>query len=97
MYQIEWTQYSKEDYENLDGSQKVFVDKALNRIKLKGMDAGQPLHGALATCKKLKNKKMGLRIVFREVCGKVEVIQIVAIGKRDSKTVYKLAENRIWE
>ncbi|MGE6416041.1 hypothetical protein ACQKDD_17910 [Planococcus kocurii] len=45
MYQLEWTQYSKEDYEQLDGNQKIFVHKALNRIKLRGMEAGQSLHG----------------------------------------------------
>lgn len=95
MHQIEWTEYSKKDYDNLDGSQKVFVDKALNRIKLYGMDAGQPLHGALSQCNKLKNRKMGLRIIFREVQGKFEVIQIVVIGKRDKNAVYKIAENRL--
>lgn len=97
MYQIEWTEYSKNDYTKLDGSQKIFVDKALNRIKLRGMSAGQPLHGSLALCNKLKNKKMGLRVIFREVQGKVEVVQIVVIGKRDNETVYKVAENRLNE
>lgn len=95
MYQIEWTEYSRDDYNKLDGSQKIFVDKALNRIKVRGMDAGQPLHGALTNCNKLKNKKMGLRVIFREAQGKVEVIQIVVIGKRDKETVYKIAENQI--
>lgn len=95
MHQIEWTEYSRDDYDKLDGSQKVFVDKAINRIKLRGMDAGQPLHGALAQCNKLKNKKMGLRVIFREAQGKFEVIQVVVIGKRDKETVYKIAENRI--
>ena len=38
MHQIEWTEYSRDDYDKLDGSQKVFVDKALNRIKLRGID-----------------------------------------------------------
>ena len=59
------------------------------------MQAGQALHGSLSECRKLKNKKMGLRIVFREANGKIEVIQIVAIGKRDKKEVYTIAENRI--
>jgi len=48
LHQIEWTQYSKEDYDNLDGSQKIFVDKALNRIISLGMAAGQPLSGNLS-------------------------------------------------
>lgn len=95
MYQIEWTEYSRDDYDKLDGSQKIFVDKALNRIKMYGMDAGQPLHGALTKCNKLKNKKMGLRVIFRESQGKIEVIQVVVIGKRDKKAVYKTAESRI--
>ncbi|WP_281862891.1 type II toxin-antitoxin system RelE family toxin [Planomicrobium okeanokoites] len=95
MYQLEWTQYSKEDYEQLDGSQKIFVNKALDRIKLRGMEAGQSLHGNLAQCNKLKNKKMGLRIIFREAERTIQVIQIVAIGKRDREKIYKMAEERL--
>ncbi|TWT07959.1 addiction module toxin RelE [Planococcus sp. CPCC 101016] len=95
MYQLEWTQYSKEDYDQLDGSQKIFVNKALNRIQLRGMEAGQSLHGNLAQCNKLKNKKMGLRIIFRKVEGTIQVIQIVAIGKRDKEKIYQMAEDLI--
>ncbi|WP_142829744.1 type II toxin-antitoxin system RelE family toxin [Planococcus soli] len=95
MYQLEWTQYSKEDYEQLDGSQKIFVNKALDRIKLRGMEAGQSLHGNLAQCNKLRNKKMGIRIIFREAEGTIQVIQIVAIGKRDKEKNYKMAEERL--
>ena len=40
---------------------------------------------------------MGLRVIFREIKGKVEVIQVVVIGKRDNETVYKIAENRLNE
>ena len=95
MHKIEWTALSKQDYDPLGGSQKIFVEKAIARIKESGMQAGQALHGSLSGCRKLKNKKMGLRIVFREANGKIEVIQIVAIGKRDKKEVYTTAENRM--
>ncbi|WP_313467504.1 addiction module toxin RelE [Carnobacterium sp.] len=95
MYQIEWREYLKGDYNKLDDSQKIFVDKALNRIKVRGMDGGQPLHGALTKYNKLKNKKIELRVNLREVQGKVKVIQIVVIGKRDKETVCKIAENQI--
>ena len=95
MHEIERAEFSKEDYNSLDGSQKIFVDRAITWIKTHGMQAGQPLQGSLSQCRKLKNKKMGLRIVFREIDGKVEVIQIVAIGKRDKKEVYKAAEDRM--
>ena len=43
----------------------------------------------------LKNNTFCSRVIFREVHGKVEVIQIVVIGKRDKKTVYKSAEDRL--
>ena len=95
MYQIQWTEYSKDDYEKLDGSQKVFVDKALDRIKLRGMKAGHPLRGNLAGCNRLKNNRMGLRVIFREIEGKVEVIQIVVIGKRGNNEVYNIASTRL--
>jgi hypothetical protein len=26
LYEIEWTEFSKEDHDSLDGSQKIFVD-----------------------------------------------------------------------
>lgn len=55
-----------EDYKQLDGSQKIFVNKALDRIRLRGMEAEQSLHGNSAQYNKLKNKKMGLRIIFKE-------------------------------
>jgi mRNA interferase RelE/StbE len=94
-YKIEWTEYSRNDYAGLDGSRLVFVDKALVRIAADGMNAGQPLHGELIGCNKLKNKKMGLRIVFRQSESGVEIVQIVAIGARKNSYVYKLATERI--
>lgn len=95
MYRIQWTEYSKKDYEELDGSQKVFVDKAIERIRLRGMNAGQPLRRDLVGCNRLKNNKMGLRVIFREIDDKMEVIQIVVIGKRDDSEVYNIASIRL--
>ena len=97
LYKIQWTKNSKKDYEDLDGSQRIFVDKALNRIRKNGMEAGHPLRGDLKQCNKLKHKKMGLRIIFREVKGRLQVIQIVVIGKRDNDGVYKTAKKRLDE
>ncbi|MFX4304203.1 addiction module toxin RelE [Exiguobacterium sp. A1_3_1] len=95
MYQLEWTQYSKEDYYKLDGRQKIFVDKVLNRIISLGMAAGQPLSGNLLYCNNFKNRKTRLRVVFREIDGKLQIIQIVAMGKRDKNEMYKTAEQRL--
>lgn len=94
-YQLEYFRKAKEEYGNLEGNQLVFVNKGLDMIKVLGMKAGQPLHGPLAGCHKLKNKKMGLRIVFRQKSHHIEIIQIIAIGKRRRAEVYKQAAERI--
>lgn len=85
------------DLPKLDGSQLVFVKKGLRRIKEFGMNCGQPLHGKLTGYRKLKNRKMGLRIIFgrnSETSG-INIIDIVAIGKREKLEIYKIAQERI--
>lgn len=85
MYEIEWTEYSRRDYESLDGSQKILVDKSLNRIKQRGMGAGKPCRNELAGCNRLKHRKADLRVIFRQRHQTIEIIQIVAIGRKDPK------------
>lgn len=87
-YKLEYFEVAMKEYQNLDGSQRVFVDKGLKRIAVLGMHAGTPLHGALEGCNKLKNKKMGLRIVFKQKNNQIRIIQIVAIGQRRRNKVY---------
>jgi len=86
---------AKKDFKKLDGTQKIFVLKAFNRIIQKGMSAGQALHGELHNCRKLKNKKMGLRIVFTQEDNQINIVEIVAIGYREDMKVYKNAEKRL--
>ena len=83
----------KDDYVQLDGSQKIFVDKAPDRIKMRGMESRQPLHSNLVKCNKLKTKKMGLRIIFREVEDTIHLIQIAALGKRDKEKFISWLKN----
>lgn len=95
MYSIEFLEEAKEDYKGLDGSQRKLVDKSLKRIKERGMEAGEALHGDLAGCRKLKHKKAGLRVIFRQSAKGLEVVQIIAIGKRSDSEVYNTANTRI--
>jgi mRNA interferase RelE/StbE len=93
-FELEWTEYSRKDYKALDGSQLVFVDKGLDRIRKLGMAAGLPLAGDLAGCRKLKHQKLGLRIIFQQSKRGITVIQIVAIGARSDSAVYRQAKHR---
>lgn len=98
-YKLNFSKEAKKDYKQLDGSQLVFVKKGLKRIKTNGLLCGEPLHGALEGYRKLKNRKMGLRIIFGQnpQTKQIEVIDIVAIGKRENLEIYNVALNRINE
>lgn len=92
MHQLNFHTEAAKEFKRLDGSQKVLVEKSLKRIKDLGMDAGEALGGNLHTCRKLKHKKAGLRVIFRESTLGIEIIEIIAIGKRKNLSVYKDAE-----
>ena len=95
MYQITFFKQAAAEYKRLNNSQKLIVDKGINRIKIRGVQAGHPLHGSLAGCYKIKHRQAGLRIVFRAHPTEIEIIQIIAIGKRARNQVYRTATKRI--
>jgi mRNA interferase RelE/StbE len=46
-------------------------------------------------CRKLKHKKLGLRVIFRQSSEGIEIIEIVVIGKREDDEAYKTAIERL--
>jgi len=94
-YRPVFTDFSKSDYNSLDGSQKKQILKSLLKIEKNGMNTGIPLHGNLWDCRKLKHKKLGLRVVFRQSEEGIEIIEIVIIGKREDDEVYSVAAERL--
>ena len=87
---------ARKDYERLDDSQKKLVNIALRKLEMRADELGEPLKGALAGCKKLKWRREGLRMVFRiGDDGAIEIVEIVAIGRRDKFAVYRSAEQRL--
>lgn len=94
-FKIKFTKDSLQDYEKLDNSQKIQIRKSMLKIEQSGMQTGQPLRGKLADCRKLKHKKLGLRVIFRQSDLGIEIIEIIVVGKRDDEEVYQLAEKRL--
>lgn len=82
MYGLQFTEHSLKEERSLDGNER-------------GMEAGQPQKGDLKHCRKLKNKKHGLRIVFCQIDNKIEIIEIAAMGKRSNSEVYNNAIKRL--
>ncbi|MGM0216146.1 type II toxin-antitoxin system RelE family toxin [Enterococcus sp. AZ109] len=95
--QLIWHPLAVKDYKSLDGSQKKQIDKALIKILKLGGNAGEALQGNLQGYRKLKQKRLGLRLVFKvnNLTGEVYIITVIAIGKRESGKVYEEALRRI--
>ena len=89
------TDFSKDDYKRLDGSQKRHILKSFKKTKEHGMKTGQPLHGKLWDCRKLKHKKLGLHVVLRQSEEGIEIIEIVIVGNREDSEVYEIAAERL--
>ena len=95
IYKPVFTEYSQLDFNSLDYSQKVQILKSLAKIEINGMNTGQPLHGNLWDCRKLKHKRLGLRVIFRQSEMGIEIIEIVTVGKREDDEVYDIAAKRL--
>lgn len=102
-YSLSFIKEADKDYQRLDGSQKIIVDKALKKIVKNPLSNteggyGKPLsnlsNSNLAGLLKVKLKSSGLRIVYKleKINDKVVVI---VIGMRDDSKVYKEAERRL--
>ena len=94
-YTPKLTEHAKADFENLSGNQRQQILKSFKKIEESGMQAGQPLHGNLWDCRKLKHKKLGLRVIFKQSDQGIEIIEIIAVGKREDNEVYDIAAERL--
>ncbi|MEX2785399.1 type II toxin-antitoxin system RelE/ParE family toxin [Streptococcus sp. H49] len=94
-YKVVISEAAKRDYRKLDNSQRLQVNKSFEKLQLKGGQVGEALRGKLAGYRKLKHRRLGLRIIFRETPKSIEIIEVIAIGKRSDNEIYSIAEKRI--
>ena len=102
-WQIRFTQAAEKDLLQLDGSQRVLVQKAIRKVSQNPLPDyqggyGKPLankaNSKLAGCLKIKLKAAGIRVVYKlvEIDG---VMVIIVIGSRADNEVYDIAQKRI--
>lgn len=94
-YELVFTRGAQKEYAALDGSVRNMVDKGLARLRVRPHEVGKQLSGALASCRELKFRADGLRIIYRIREGRVQIVDILAIGQRDSSRVFKDAHHRM--
>lgn len=101
-WQVSYIEEADKDYQALDGSQRILVDKAIEKVKQNplpqreggygkelGNKAGTNLSGFL----KVKLKAVGIRIVYKLVRTETTMM-VVVIGMRADEEVYQLAQKR---
>lgn len=102
-WEVLFTKEAEDDFGKLEGSQKILVKKAIEKVKQNPLPNseggyGKPLsnynNSKLAGLLKIKLKKVGIRIVYKllKIDGK---FVIIVIGARADNEVYKIAEIRI--
>lgn len=99
-YKLAFIKEALNDYQKLDGSQRILVDKALKRILLNPLPQqeggyGKPLaQTKLTGLMKVKLKRSGLRIIYCLERHEYQLLVII-IGARADSQVYKEAQRRI--
>ena len=97
LHKIELHPDAKDDLDCLDGSVRKEVAKKIDALAenpFLGKPLGNKFGIDLTGFFKLYAAKKKYRIVYRLVGDCLEVIEIVAIGKRDKEEVYKIVHKR---
>mgnify|MGYP003304690429 CR=1 FL=1 len=101
-WKLSYLPEAAKDLKNLDGSQRVLVAKAINKVlenplpdyeggygKPLGNKSGNDLSGFL----KIKLKNAGIRVVYKLIRTETEML-VVVIGARADSEVYDIARHR---
>lgn len=99
-FKVTFIEGAKKDYRKLDGSVKKLINLAIAKMQERADELGEELtkkSANLVGCRKLKFRKQGIRIVYRIVGDKAEIVEIITIGKREDNEVYKIASGRLKE
>lgn len=83
------------EYLALRNPTKELVDKGLRRLQERADVIGKPLAGNLKGCRELKFRADGIRIVYRIKDGKVQIVEIIAIAKREKGEAFRIARKRL--
>ena len=101
-WRIVYLEEATEDYEKLDGSQKILVRKAIKRTLQNplphreggyGIELGRRGINDLSGFLEIKLRGSGLRIIYKLVRTDTEMLVIV-IGAREDEEVYGIARER---
>ena len=101
-WEVRYTEEAKKDFAALDGSQKILVKKAIEKVQQNPLPNteggyGKPLGNKsginLTNLMKIKLRDLGIRVVYK-VERIDEVMKIIVVSARTDEQVYKEAAKR---
>ncbi len=95
IYSLEFKESALKEWSKLDGSiREQFKKKLVERLEFPRVESSR-LSG-MPDCYKIKLKNAGYRLVYQVDDMRIVVI-VVAVGKRENLTVYRVAGKRLRE
>jgi mRNA interferase RelE/StbE len=97
-YKVELIPEAGDDFNNVDGSVKKQIAKKIDSLSenpFLGDHLGNKFGIDLTGFYKLYAIKKKYRIVYHFVGDRLEIVEIIAIGKRDKEEVYRLVAKRL--
>lgn len=83
------------EYRALKDPLRSLVDKGLRRLQQRADVIGKPLTGKLKSCRELKFRADGIRIIYRIKNNEIQVVEIIAIAKREKGEAFRVAHERL--
>ena len=93
-YKLKFLPEALKEWNQLDGSIKLILRKALKKRLVQPKVPGSELHGDLKDCYKIKLLKHGYRLVYT-IEEQVLVVLVLAIDKRENSIAYQSALYRL--
>lgn len=93
-YRLKFIPEALAEWNELDGSIKEPLRKALRKRLEQPHVPGSALHGDLHSCYKIKLRKQGYRLVY-SVEDDTLVVLVLAVDKREDLVAYRSAINRL--
>jgi mRNA interferase RelE/StbE len=95
MYKINYFPEVRKDFDNIPNDVLVETREYIKKFKVNPYSCSLPLYGNLSSCRKVYIANANYRIVIQIEKNIAQIVEIVAVGKRENKEVYKEASERI--
>lgn len=96
-FEIRFAAQAYKEYEELDNSVVIIVDKKLEDLEKRADEIGTPLKGNLSGYREIKLRDAGIRIIYQiteKTINILKIVYILAINKRAAGKVFRIALQR---